>query len=625
MANLVSPGYNHSTLINQILAPVAERIIDFKGLNRNTVVEEGEMSDMKNLTADCYPTLSPRKPRGEMELPDGVFRPLHIVRRFDKIGLIAIDEAEDPEDPLTVSFYYDGEKVDEVAETETLPGLSTESQAVAINNIMCFFPQKTCIDITIDGVVEGTYRSLEAQYTVPTGGIDISTDGVESLPISIAKGLFKYDDAVNIEGTVSYYPSGGALPTTMAVNVSCVIEDVIPAGEGESTDTIYLPVNTFIELVGAGATNISLAKDSTITRSMPDLDMVVEWNNRLWGCSSADNTIYASKLGDPSNWQYYQGTGLDSYYAQQGTDEAWTGIAEYSGHLIFFKPNTLTRVYGTAPSNYQIAATKAYGVEAGSSKSVLVINDTVFYKSEVGIMAYQGGVPVCISDNLACRMKYVVAGTEGRKYYASCVVKDDAISHTELYVFDIGKGMWHKEDHLRFVDSCKMGDKVYVASAGPGLVCDTDIFVQEEDTADEIDCVSDYVVGKVLIFNPEKVIQTKDEARLIDPDDPPESYEDIDWTAVFGPFDEYVEEHKIYSKLAMRIKAKGEASATVYISINEGPWEQVEYYERISTKGDFIPIIPRRCDRYSVKIEGKGNCEVKSLTRRVRQGTFGRL
>jgi hypothetical protein len=114
-------------------------------------------------------------------------------------------------------------------------------------------------------------------------------------------------------------------------------------------------------------------------------------------------------------------------------------------------------------------------------------------------------------------------------------------------------------------------------------------------------------------------------AGIINPDIPEENYEDIEWMAQFGPFDEYIEEHKIYSKLAMRIKANGEASAKVFISIDEGPWEQVENYEHVSTKGDFIPIIPRRCDRYSVKVTGTGDIEIKSITRRVRKGSFGRL
>ena len=591
MANLVSPGYKRSTLINQILPPVAERIIEFKGLNRKSVINEGEMRDMKNLTADNYPVLSPRK---------------------QKLGVIAIVDA-DPDDPDDhgVAFFYDGVRVTQVT------GLTSDSRAVAINNKMCFFPQKTSVDITQSGVQTSTYKSLDVDITLTS---DLAVTNPTSAPsISIATGSgLKYDDAITISGKLNYTPSGGSA-TTMDINISCLVEGV---DEGTPNDTIYLPMNTFIEMIGVGASNVSIKSASTIKRNVPDLDYVVEWNNRLWGCNSTDNIIYASKLGDPTNWQYYQGTSLDSYYAQQGTDEAWTGIAEYSGHLLFFKPNSMTRVYGTNPSNFQITNTKTYGVEEASSGSILTINDTVFYKSELGIMAYQGGVPFCISDKINRTFHKVVAGTEGTKYYASCIVDDlDGGKEGQLMVFDIARGMWHKEDDLRFTSCCKVGDKIYYTTAsaeilycGTNVYCDTDLLV-----------TSDLVEGSAGIINPNKLLKTHAEAIVIDPVNPPENYEDMEWMAEFGPFDEYVEEHKIYSKLALRLKANGVSSAKVYISINEGPWEQVEDYVSVSTKGDFIPIIPRRCDRYSVKIEGKGNVEMKSLTRRVRQGTFGRL
>ena len=621
MANLARP-------VN-MLPPTVERIIEFKGLNKRSYIEDGEMRDMWNMSPDSYPLLMPRKPRGKMEMPEGIMRPLHILRRFDKLGIIAIDEIDpEDEDPeTTVSFYYDGEKVEDVTETGDLPGLTTESRAVAINNKMCFFPQKTCIDITINGVNDGdpnnnTYRSLEASYVSPLGGTSGSISATGETYFDVTKGMFKYDDAVNINGTLAYTPSGGSA-TSMTVNVSCIIESVEDVSGDNTKDRIYLPTNTFIE--ATGASNVSLSAGTKITRTMPDLDFVVEWNNRLWGCSSEDNCIYASKLGDPTNWEYYQGTSMDSYYAQQGTDEAFTGIAEYSGHLLFFKPNSIARVYGTAPSNYQITNTKAFGVENGSSRSILTINDTVFYKSEVGFMAYQGGTPFCISDKLDWKIKNVVAGTEGRKYYASCVIKEGNVSNNLILVFDISKGMWHIEDNMRFTDSCKVGEKIYIATAKPILTCDTDVIAKHADDPDVLVCESDYVEGDIKIINPDKLLQTHAEAVVADPDDIPENYEDMEWRAVFGPFDEYIEEHKIYSKLAMRLIANGEASANVFISIDEGPWEQVEHYDRVSTKGDFIPIIPRRCDRYSVKIEGKGNCEIKSLTRRVRQGSFGRL
>lgn len=599
MANLVTPGYDRSVLIGQLLSPNEERVIEFKGLNRRAVIDEGEMSDMKNLSTDMYPVLKPRKPRGKMELPSEIMRPLHILRRFDKLAVIAIDMPEQETDPTTVSFWYDGVKITEVN------NLTVYSYAVAINNRMCFFNttngKNYALDITINGVQQGTYKPLDVEITASGLAVTMSTSET-TFTLPSGHGI-NYDDALDIK-LISYTPSGGS---TIVVNkdISCIVEEVRKDTPSEGTDTIVLPQETFIEISSTGVTSMTI--NGTISRKMPELDNVVEWNNRLWGYNNAENMIYASKLGDPFNWHYYQGTGLDSYYAQQGSDESFTAIAEYSGHILFFKPNSITRVYGTAPSNFQVTTTKAYGVEPGSTKSVLTINDTVYYKSAIGIMAYQGGIPVCISEKLAgWKMFNVIAGTEGRKYYASCLMKKNGRTEGMLLVYDIDMAMWHKEDSFRFTDACKIEDKIYcISTSADILVCGEDVY-----------CNEDLMVGTEAV---------EGEVAIINPDEPTEDYSDIEWMAVFGPFDEWLEEHKIYSKLALRLKANGEATAKVYISINEGDWELVEDYESVSTKGDFIPIIPRRCDRYSIKVEGTGDVEMKTLTRRVRRGSFGRL
>lgn len=569
--------------------PVQEQIIEFQGLNKRPVIQDGEMREMWNLTSDNYPVLTPRKPRGEVALPSGVMRPFFIVTRYNKVGMIAIDTNNN------VSFYFDGEKVSQVT------GLSTETKAVAINTKLCFFPQRTYLEIykDNDGAVQvGSYGNLDAQVTLSS---DASmTVSEENIKVTVPSGHgLKSDDAVDIEGTITYTPQGGT-SKTISVAVSCAIEDIV------NSNTLVLPSNLFLELISDNASNVVLKSGTTFKRQMPDLDYVIEWNNRLWGVNNKDNTVYACKLGDPTNWHYFQSTSLDSYYAQQGTDEVFTGMAEYSGHIICFKPNSMTRVYGTSPSNYQITTTACYGVEEGSSKSVQTINDTVYYKSSIGIMAYQGGIPVCISDKINRKFKNVVAGTEGNKYYASCLIDEQGEIIGRILVFDIKRGFWHMEDNLRFTDCCKVGDKLYYTTA----------------TVDILTCGLDVICNRDLMVSTSLIEGT---TGIINPDVPTESYEDMEWKAEFGPFDEYIEEHKIYSKLAIRLKANGEASAKVYISINEGEWEMVEDYPHVSTKGDFIPIVPRRCDRYSVKIEGKGNCEVKSITRRVRKGSFGRL
>ncbi len=565
MANLVEP-------VN-ILEPIEERIIEFKGLDRKTVVEDGEMQMMQNMTSDNYPVLSPRKPRGGYDLPPGAVKPLKIMERFERIAMIA-KKANG-----SIAFFY------HLTEVTNVTGLTEDTEMVAINNKICFFPQKTYLEIVRTGsvVATGNYGNLEASSTLSNAEVTLSNEDVRiRMHTETMAADYAYDDAVTINGTLSFTDARGDHHDNVPALASCIIEEV----DGK---VLILPRETFIELTGEGATNITLT--GTISRTMPDLDYVIEWNNRLWGVSNVANTIYACKLGDPKNWQYFQATSLDSYYAEQGTDEDWTGCAAYSNHLIFFKQNSMARIYGTAPSNWQLANAKCYGVEAGSGKSIVVINDRVFYKSTIGIMAYDGGIPYCISDKFNDKFNNVVAGTEGRKYYASC--------HFDwgnpLMVLDTEKAMWHVEDELPVEDCCTMDGRLYIVTSG--ATTDT---------------------GKIVVINPST---------------PTETYADYEWSAVFGPFDEYIENRKIYSKVLIRLLAlENNTRVKVRIALDDAAIKPTESnslliadFNPASKEGEFIPVVPRRCDKYSIIVEGKGNVQIKSLTRRIRKGTGGKL
>ena len=245
----------------------------------------------------------------------------------------------------------------------------------------------------------------------------------------------------------------------------------------------------------------------------------------------------------------------------------------------------MTKIYGTSPSSFQITNTVCYGVEQGSSKSVAVINDKVFYKSTIGIMAYEGGTPYGISEKLNTSFKNVVGGTEGIKYYASLERED---GDYELMVLDIDKAVWHKEDAVRFRDCCTLDGRLY-------FIADTDYKSFEAD--------------KIYVINPEEETETKF---------------DRQWMAVFGPFDEYAENQKIYSKMSLRFIAQPKTTVSIFIKMDEGEWVKVREFAYTGTGGETVPIIPRRCDRFSIKIQGKGDCEIKSLTRRYRRGSEAR-
>lgn len=568
MSRLISPGYSRSAIISA--SQQVERMLNFGGLNRQAVVNEGEMSDMKNLTADEYPVLCPRKLRGQMTIPDGI-TPLKVITKFERIAMIARKSDQ------SIAFYYG--KPGELSEVPSVTGLSADTEMVAINTKICFFPQKMYLSLIRNGdsVTVGAFGHLGYSKQVTNAVLTPSNADVE-LDLGSAH-EFVAGDAIDIVGKYA-----SPIPTTpevlryfMAhgydVNVSCTIKSV----EGTK---IFLPRESFIELTGEGVTRILYS--GSISRGVPDVKHVIEYNNRLWGVSDSDNTIYACKLGDPLNWKYYQGTSLDSYYATQGTDESWTGSAVYSGHLIFFKPNSITRIYGTSPASFQVVASDAYGVEKGSEHSVVNINNTVFYKSSIGIMAYDGGTPYCISNKLNCEIKSAVGGTEGKKYYVSYHNADT--DKDELMVLDIEKSTWHKEDDVRFRDCCTLDGSLYFIS----------------DTAtDDVD---------------------KDGVYIINPDAPNERLYDRDWMGVFGPFDESIDDMKIYSRITLRLIADKGSKVTVYIKEDDHEWERIKSIAWAETGGHTIQVPPRRCDRFSIKIVGKGECKIKSMTRRYKVG-----
>lgn len=73
----------------------------------------------------------------------------------------------------------------------------------------------------------------------------------------------------------------------------------------------------------------------TVTRVVPDLEFLCSANNRLWGC--AGDTVYGSKLGDPFNFNVFDGLATDSYTAESGTPGPFTACCSYLGYPTFLR------------------------------------------------------------------------------------------------------------------------------------------------------------------------------------------------------------------------------------------------------------------------------------------------
>ena len=522
---LVTPKYT--------FIPKQERILEFKGYNKKAVIEDGEMRDMYNLSSDEYPCLYQRKPRGIYS--DAYKKPTAMIVKDKKLAVISDGQ-----------FYYDGTLYPSLE-------LSDETKMVAINTKICFFPEKMYFDT----------KALN------TGSLSASWSQSEPMEVTITNSTI----TVPSDYKLPYFNIGDVIEVTASdtrLNISAEVKAV-------TDTTITFPDETFIGLTAEGETEATIELTSlSIERKCPDLDFVLEHNNRLWGVSNADNTIYACKLGDPTNWFTYQNTSQDSYAAPQGTDGEWTGCAAYSTHLLFFKEDYIHKVYGSKPSTYQIETARCHALEKGCDKSIAIINETVIYKSRLGIMAYAGGVPMLISENFGTDVYTdAIAGTDGIKYYVS-VLRD---SLPELLVFDMERYLWHKEDSVRARDFVYHNGKLL-------FISDADNNIYEMASANPM---------------PEET--------------------DIHWYAELGPFDEYLEDKKVYSRLKMRLSFAKMSELTVSISIDGGDWEVLSRFINDRDKTEMLPIVPRRCDKFAIRLEGKGYCRIDSLVRTYRQST----
>jgi hypothetical protein len=322
----------------------------------------------------------------------------------------------------------------------------------------------------------------------------------------------------------------------------------------------------------------------TIVRKMPDMDFIIESENRLWGCKYGEgsnhemvNEIYASKLGDFRNWSCFMGLSTDSYAASCGTDGPFTGAITHLGYPLFFKENCVHKVYGNYPANFQIQTTACRGVQKGSDRSLAIVNETLFYKSTGAVCAYDGSLPVEASYALGHDFySNAVAGSHGNKYYIS--MKDTA-DKWHLFVYDVAKGMWHKEDDLRVDCFCSFQGEMYAL---------------DHDSKEIITMLGSGMPGET----------------------------NVEWMAQTGPIGTDMPDMKYISRLVIRMSLALGARVRFFVQYDSmGGWEQLCSMTGTNLLSFSIPIRPRRCDHLRLRIEGKGEARIYSITKTIEQGS----
>ncbi len=563
-----------------------EMVDVFKGYNHNLRIGDGEFYDMKNLTSDSYPVLSPRLPRGEYALPD---KPL---------GMIAKDSL----------CYVDG-KYFVMNEYKIDMGLTDDPKTlVSMGAYVIIMPDKKYIntnDLNDFGNIEA---SVGTNNGVTTTFSHCKLDGTEYQNIHVSDTAPNepvneqyWIDTSETPHVLKMYSSSSsmwvAVATTYIKIYSPGIGKPFLEGDGVTISGIekeeVLDLNGTMAIWGCGddyiivkgilSKVVSQTKPITITRQMPNMDFIIESENRLWGCrygiavnGEVVNEIYASKLGDFKNWNSFMGISTDSYVASVGTDGQFTGAITHLGYPIFFKEGCMHKIYGHYPANYQIQTTACRGVQNGCPKSLAIVNETLFYKSRFGICAYDGSLPTEVSSALGdVSYSDAVAGALGNKYYVSM---KDSEGIFNLFVFDTKKGMWHKEDNTQVVEFCNCRGNLY------------------------------YIVDKQI-----KTIRGSGEDIETAP---------IEWMAETGIIGTDSPDKKYISRLDVRMSLSFGAKVYFYVEYDsEEGWEHLYTMAGTTLRSFAVPIRPKRCDHLRLRILGEGDAKIYSICKTIEQGS----
>lgn len=568
------------------LSTSREMVDVFRGYNHNLRIGDGEFFDMTNLTSADYPVLSPRSQRG-VYLSEG--KPQGMIA---KDSLCYVDGKD-----FVINGYY----VDMNLSVDDRP-----KNLISMGAYVIVMPDKKYINTanrTDFGNIEATVTATSATFTLcKVDGTDYGDiPYTDTPPDNPNEEAILWIDTSSIPNVLKQYaPSSKSWVSvaTTYIKISATgigkpfnVDDgvLIEGVEDESLAdlnanmVVFDKADNYIVVKGILKKTITQSKAITVSRKMPNMDFIIESENRLWGCRYGEalngqivNEIYASKLGDFKNWNCFAGISTDSYVATVGTDGQFTGAITHLGYPLFFKETCIHKVYGNYPANFQIQTTSCRGVQKGSSKSLVIVNETLYYKATSFICAYDGSLPVEMSTALGdVQYENAVAGVLGNKFYIS-MADQSGIYH--LFVYDTRKGMWHKEDNTKVTEFCNCRGELYYI-----------------DSDNKIKTV--------------KGTGVKDTSM-------------VRWMAETGILGTDSPDKKYISRLDIRLSLAVGSRVYIYAQYDSiDAWEQLFAMSGTTLKSFSVPIRPKRCDHLRLRIVGEGEAKIYSICKTIEQGS----
>lgn len=505
---MILPSLQYNTTKNKL------ETNKMSSINYSDDFNPGDIADSLNISARRYPYISTRKARTQVGNESQI---TNVTTWGNQLALVNNNK-----------LIYNG------VEKATLT--SGDKQFAVVNTKVVIWPDKKYYDMTT-----GTVKELGASAS--GSGATFTTNTITTSWGTDLTTLFKTGDGLSISGTTNN-------------DISFVVKTVTSTTITATTDNIFT----------AGSSSGTI----TISRSIPDMDFICESENRLWGCSSANQTIYASALGDPTNFNVFEGTASDSYAVVVGTTGNFTACTKFASTVLFFKEDKIHKMLGSYPKEYTMYTYDMEGVQSGCHKSIQVINQILYFKGVHGIFAYGGKKPTLISSNFGEKVfTNAKGGEDGDTYYLS--VKEGETNH--LFCYETTKGLWVREDNVYASEFTTIGNTLYA-----------------------------------IIDNKLYQLATND------------SVANMDWMIKFKPFYETIQGRKMYSKVILRTELPQGSILKMSVSQDGKPYKMVA---KLNGKNNATAIrLPiTRCDKYEIKLEGKGEMAILDMLREVSVGS----
>lgn len=559
----------------------------FLGYDCRPRISEGALGHTHNLTGRHYPLLSVRGPRGHL----GTVAPDTVLLGKSRLAVLSDTTLTYGGADLTQWLHAAG---------YFLPR-GIPRQLVSMGAYLLIFPDKLYInteDFSDCGSLEAHFTAGgEVRYSLcdAQGTVYPAPNTGDAAPADPKPGDLWLDGSGTLRqyGTAEWVQVAGVYVRLDCPGIGAQFRQYDgvnlsgctgPAACLNGTTVLYAVDKDWVCVPGI-LEGTYLQSDGTVsmTRTVPQMDFVVEAQNRLWGCKyglvsgQTVNEIYCCALGDFRNWNRFMGLSTDSYAAAVGTDGPFTGAVTHLGHPIFFKEQCMHRVYVSPAGAHQITDTACRGVQQGSHRSLAVVGETLFYKSPGDVCAYDGSLPVSVSAPLGgVRYKNAVAGPMDDRYFISMEAPDGT---THLFVYDTLRGLWHREDGLRAADFAPCGGELYCVDGDSGALL---------------------AMGGT-VGQPEQ---------------------DIPWQADTGAIGYADPEQKYVSRLTLRMELPEGSAMDVYLSYDsDGIWHHAGHLMGTGTGSFTLPLRPRRCDHFRVRLEGTGPMKLFAMTKHMEQGS----